>query len=690
MRIARFLLILSVASLAALVFLAADVREAKNQLPPQHKKWLEEEVVYIITPREKDVFEQLKTDRERDLFIEAFWKHRDPTPGSPENEYKTEHFRRLNYVNRFFGRSSPLPGWRTDRGRMYIILGEPNDIERFVGKSDIVPTEIWFYQGKTDQGLPAGFNLVFFQERGSGEYRLYSPAGDGPQALMTSYSGDPANYLAAYQELEKIDPTLAQVSLSLIPGEESSSFGRPSLSSDLLIQKVEMLPSKNVADKYAQKFLRYKDIVEVEYTANYIDSDSLVKVLRDPWGRSFVHYVLEPAKLSINQYGGKFVSTLALYGKVSNPEGKTIFQFDKTISVEFNEAEIQNIGDYPFAIYDMIPLIPGNYELSILLKNEVSKEFTSFEQSLVVPEENGSPAMSSLILGYKVAKAEVGSKKIRPFQVGPYQIYAQPYRVFLRKEALILAFQLQGLTPEMIEMGEIKYVFKTGDKEFQSTSRKITEYANAGNFVQELSLADFLPAHYGVRVSLILDGRELVAKEDEFDVTHREGITRPLIYTRILPDSTDPQYKYVIGIQLSNSGRFKEASESLEEVLQTKPDSVDVACHLAKAYVGLSAYEKVELVLLPFFNKPETPKYEVYFLLGQSYFARGEWQRVIDLFNQAINHYGVNTGILNPLGQSYLKLGKTEEARLAWKKSLEIDPRQAQVQKAIESLREKK
>lgn len=684
------MLILWVASLAYLVFLAADARGAKNQLPPRYKKWLEEEVVYIITPREKDVFEQLKTDRERDLFIEAFWKHRDPTPGSPENEFKTEHYRRLNYVNQFFGRSSPLPGWRTDRGRMYIILGEPNDIQRFVGKSDVYPTEVWFYQGKTDQGLPAGFNLVFFQEGGNGEYRLYSPVGDGPQALMTNYSGDPFNYLAAYQELEKIDLTLAHVSLSLIPGEESGSFGRPSLSSDLLIQKVEMLPSKEVEDKYAQKFLQYKDIVEVEYTANYIDSDSLVKVLRDPWGRPFVHYALEPAKLSVNQYEGKYYSTLSLNGKISSPEGKTIFQFDKTITVEFNEEEMQNISYRPFAIHEMIPLIPGNYKLSILLKNEVSKEFTSLEQSLVVPEENGSPAMTSLILGYKVAKAEAGSKKMKPFQVGPYQVYAQPNRVFLRKEALILAFQLQGLTPEMKERGEIKYVFKTGDKEFQSNSRKITEYADAGDFVQELSLADFLPAHYGVRVSLILDGRELVAKEDEFDVTHREGIPRPWIYTRVLPDSSDPLYKYVIGVQLSNSGRFKEASENLEKALQAKPDSVDIAYHLARAYVGLSAYEKVELVLLPFFNKPETPKYEVYFLLGQSYFARGEWQRVIDLFNQAINHYGVNTGILNPLGQSYLKLGKTEEARLVWKKSLEIDPQQSQIQKAIKSLKEKK
>jgi len=197
MKLGRIGLFLWIFSVSALAFLAVEGRAAKDQLPSTYKKWLDEEVVYIISPREMDVFKQLKTDRERDLFIEAFWKHRDPTPASPQNEFKTEHYRRLNYVNQFFGRSSPLPGWKTDRGRIYIILGEPNDIQRSTGKSEVYPNEIWFYQGKTEQGLPAGFNIVFFQKHGSGEYKLYSPTLDGPQALMTAYNGDPSNYMAA-------------------------------------------------------------------------------------------------------------------------------------------------------------------------------------------------------------------------------------------------------------------------------------------------------------------------------------------------------------------------------------------------------------------------------------------------------------------------------------------------------------
>ncbi|TEU06037.1 MAG: GWxTD domain-containing protein, partial [Candidatus Aminicenantes bacterium] len=276
-------------------------KKSIKELPPRFIKWLKEEVVYIITRTEKDVFLQLETDRERELFIEAFWKHRDPTQGTPENEFKKEHSRRINYANYNLGRGVPKPGWKTDRGRIYIILGEPRDIERIVGESQIYNAEIWFYQGLTKYGLPPGFNLVFYQKDGIGEYVLYSPLADGPQALMTSYFGDQADYLAAFKTLKKINPSLARVSLSLIPGE-STRFGRPSLASNILLQNIYRVPQKELKDRYAEKFLMYKDIVEVDYTANYIDNDHSVKVLKDPSGIYFVHYVVELMRFSVQQY----------------------------------------------------------------------------------------------------------------------------------------------------------------------------------------------------------------------------------------------------------------------------------------------------------------------------------------------------------------------------------------------------
>ncbi|MGB6867486.1 MAG: GWxTD domain-containing protein, partial [Candidatus Aminicenantaceae bacterium] len=338
-------------------------KNSSEDLPPSFRKWLEVEVVYIITSLEKDVFLQLDSDRERELFIEAFWKQRDPTPGTPNNEFREEHYKRIQHANYTFGRSAPIPGWKTDRGRFYILLGEPNDIERFTGETQIYNLEIWFYQGLTKYGLPAGFHLVFYQKGGSGDYVLYSPVSDGPQALLTSYFGDQADYLQAFRKLKQVSPNLAQVSLSLIPGE-SSRFGRPSLASDILINSIQSLPEKEVKDIYAQKFLMYKDVVEVEYTANYIPSDSIVRVLKDDTGHYFVHYSIELEKFSVLEYEDKYTTSLKINGQITNLEGKTIYQYEASIPIELTEDQLRGITYKPFDLYDMFPLVPGSFKFS--------------------------------------------------------------------------------------------------------------------------------------------------------------------------------------------------------------------------------------------------------------------------------------------------------------------------------------
>ena len=153
------------------------------ELPKKYKKWIKEEVVYIITPKEKEVFYKLENDRERDLFIEEFWRHRDPTPGTPRNEFKDEHYRRIEYANKIFGRGTPTKGWRTDRGKYYIMLGRPSHVERH-SSGDIHPIEIWYYTGNPKLGQAPSFRLLFFQRYGAGEFELYSPIADGPKSLV--------------------------------------------------------------------------------------------------------------------------------------------------------------------------------------------------------------------------------------------------------------------------------------------------------------------------------------------------------------------------------------------------------------------------------------------------------------------------------------------------------------------------
>ena len=262
-------------------FFAGQEKKSPKEIPEKYRQWLEEDVVYIITPKEKDIFLLLETNRERDLFIEAFWKQRDPNPNTPENEFKKEHHRRINYANQWFGKESPGPGWRTDMGRIYITLGEPKNIEKHENLSEVYPTIIWFYEGMIEYGLPNAFNVVFFKKRGIGEYELYSPIKYGPQHLLIHYRGDPSDYLAGYRELLGIEPQIAEVSLSLIPGE-SAYISSPSMASEILISsKIPSAPHKKVKDTYAEKLLKYKDFIEVEYTANYMENDSYIEVIKD-------------------------------------------------------------------------------------------------------------------------------------------------------------------------------------------------------------------------------------------------------------------------------------------------------------------------------------------------------------------------------------------------------------------------
>ncbi|MGD0781654.1 MAG: GWxTD domain-containing protein, partial [Candidatus Aminicenantales bacterium] len=446
-----------VCSLAGLTLAAVlTTVPAAGQTPAaaqNYRKWLEEEVVYIITPLERDVFNKLKTDRERNLFIEAFWKHREAAAAGEGQSFRAEHYRRIAYANRYYGRTSPLPGWRTDRGRIYIILGEPTSVTKYDTQAEVYPTEVWFYQNKEKLGLPAGFSIVFFQERGSGDYKLYSPAKDGPQALMVNYFGDSVDYGQAYRALQQISPDLAAVSMSLIPGETATITGRPSLSSDIFLKKVEESPRRLVEETYARKFLEFKDIVDVEYSANYLDSDALFKVLKEPGGLAFVHYAIEPARLSVEQAGDRYLTTLKINGNVSEPGGRPIFQFDKTASISMTGEQIRNAGRTKFDFHDMFPLIPGTYKISILMKNEASKEFMSIEQTLAIPGETPSIQMTSPILAYKTANAEEGARRLKPFRLGAVQLYCQPNRAFARSETLAVGFQLLGLDAGQKEGG---------------------------------------------------------------------------------------------------------------------------------------------------------------------------------------------------------------------------------------------
>jgi GWxTD domain-containing protein len=156
----------------------AGVPGGSQAIPPKYEAWLTEDVTDIITAKEKDVFLKLATDTEREFFIEAFWRQRDPIPETPENEFREEHYRRIQYANANFGKGTSRPGRKTDRGKIYTILGKPVNVVSYGSESsNLVPIEVWFYNEDFKAGLPSTFYVVFFQEDGLGDRMTAIPIG---------------------------------------------------------------------------------------------------------------------------------------------------------------------------------------------------------------------------------------------------------------------------------------------------------------------------------------------------------------------------------------------------------------------------------------------------------------------------------------------------------------------------------
>lgn len=666
----------------------AQKKKSLKELPKRYRKWLEEEVVYIIKPKEKNVFLQFNSDKERDIFIEAFWKQRDPTPGTPENEFKTEHYRRLAYANKFFGRETPRPGWRTDRGRIYIILGDPIDIDRYESYQEVYPVEVWFYQGDVKHGLPPHFNVAFFKRRGTGEYVLYSPVNDGPQKILRSYYGDPTDYEAAYEMLKNVDTILANVSLSLIPSERPQ-LGHPSLASEIMIGNVISLPQKKIDDVYAEKLLKYKDIVEVDYTANYVGSDYLVTIIKNPSDIFFVHFSIDPKSLSVGSFEDKYYSYFELFTHVTDIEGKTVFQYQKTYPLNFNKGQLEDIKLKSYSIQDMFPLVPGSYKLSVLLKNTVSKEFTSFEADIIIPQLN-SLQMSPLLFSYKIEESPTSNRYLKPFRINGYQLFCQPKKTYVPKEELTVFFQIYGLSEELKEDGSIHYTFFKENKEFLTKTVKIKENRDKINFIQKFTLQNFPPGYYSIKAALVnKEQKEILFEKSDFSITHLQGLARPWVIAKAMPVLHNIEYSFILGNQLFNKGEIQKAKSVLESVYRKNPVPLKYAYGFSRVLFVLKDYKQVKEVLKPFLENSQE-NYEFLSLLGKSCQALKEYEEAIQYYKQYLAHLGTNLSILNSIGECYSRLGKNEEALVAWEKSLEIDPDQEEIKEKVESIKEKK
>ena len=656
---------------------------------PAFRKWLEEEVVYIITPTEKEVFLQLETDRERVQFIEAFWRYRDPNPNTPVNEFKEEHSRRIEHANQYFGKEGPGAGWRSAMGRIHIILGEPGYIERFENMSEVYPMIIWSYAARPELGLLQAFEVAFFKRDGIGNYELYSPVRFGPQELLIHYKGDRSDYLSAYNELMRIEPSIAKTSLTLLSGERVF-LGSPSLASEVLLHAtIPSVPHKQVEDTWAKKLLAYKDIVEVEYSTNYISSAFSASVIEDKSGIYFVHYLIEPSRLTFEQYEGRFLTNLEVNGNITDFEGNTVYQYEKTIPIEFDQERMDNIRNKLFSFQDMFPLVEGEYKLSVLMKNTVSKEFTSAEKNISISKSSNDLRMSSLILANKALANSKYRGQSKPFLLNDIQIVPSPRNDFGQQDHLYLFFQIQGLTPDLKDNGAIEFTISTEDNIVQSFRKEIKDYPNAPNFLEDIPLSGFTSGYYRVKASLLNESQgEILYEEADFSLSFASSLPRPWLLSLPVSSPEDPSYLNILGNQYLNKKDSFKARQLLEAAYRKNPESSKFARDFCQSLFSLKEYKNLKDIALPFLDRPE--KHEFYALLGQSCQKLSEWAEAIIYYKSYLAYYGTHIQILNSVGECYNQLGNKEEALAAWEKSLELDPKQERLRKLVESIKGKK
>ena len=401
-------------------------KKVQKELDSPYKKWLQEEVTYIISDEERTAFLRLATNEEREQFIEQFWLRRDPTPDTVENEFKEEHYRRIAYANERF--ASGIPGWKTDRGRIYIIWGPPDETESHPtggaydrppeeggGSTSTYPFEKWRYRYL--EGIGNDVILEFVDPTGSGEYHLTMDPSEKDALLMVPGAGlsqlEAMGMASKTDRFNRTDGTRLPKSLGAEPAR-MGEFERLEL-----YAKVQRPP--------AVKFKDLEEVVSSRIIRNQINFDYRFDFLRVTGDTVLVPITVQLAnrQMTFQNRDGVHSATLNLFARITTLGGRVVQTFEDVISRDFPESLFQQ-SLATFSIYQKaVPLRPGLYRLDIVLKDVQSGNVGVVNTRLAVPRyEDDKLEASTLILADQIERVPakqvglgqfvLGSSKVRP------------------------------------------------------------------------------------------------------------------------------------------------------------------------------------------------------------------------------------------------------------------------------------
>jgi len=407
----------------------ANAKALKQELGSTYKKWLNEDVRWIITPEEMSAFKQLSNDEERDQFIEQFWLRRDPTPDTAENEFKEEHYRRIAYANEHY--AAGKAGWRTDRGRIYVVFGAPDEIEAHPaggqynrpqeeggGETSTYPFETWRYrylEGMGSQGQEV--MIEFVDTCMCGDYHMTIDPNEKDALLHTPGAG-----LTQYEEMG-----LANKADRIAGIGSAGQNGMTGQNSTKQFDKLELWAKLNTPPKV--KFKDLEEVVSHKINVNLMPFDIMtdfVKVTGDT--------VLVPVTIQVKNKDITFVSkdgiqrgTVNIFGRVTSLTGKIIQTFEDTVQVDVPNDLLEKTQTHMSLYWKALPLRPGRYRFDVVVKDVNGDRVGTWSHGVLVPEYNEDKlASSSMILADHMEKVPAKSIGSGNFVIGQTK-FAYPH-----------------------------------------------------------------------------------------------------------------------------------------------------------------------------------------------------------------------------------------------------------------------
>jgi GWxTD domain-containing protein len=448
-------------------------REAKlrKELETPYKKWLTEDVAYIITDEERQAFKRLATDDEREQFIEGFWLRRDPTPDTAENEFKEEHYRRIAYANERY--ASGIPGWKADRGRIYITFGPPDEIESHPsggsyerppeeggGTTSTFPFEKWRY--RWIEGIGTDINIEFVDPTMTGEYRMTMDPSEKDALLYVPNAG-----LTLMEQMGMSSKT------DRFNRTDGTHLGQAFGGTPARMNQFERL--EQFAKLQKPPVIKFKDleaVVNTRITFNILPMKVRADFIRVTNSSVLTNLTLqlENKDLQFQAKDGVQKAVVNIYARVSTMSRRVVNVFEDTVTVDSPAELLQAMATKSSMYQKSLPLAPGMYRLNMVVKDIVGGNMNNYEMALNVPHfDDEKLASSSLILADLIEKVPTRSIGTGPFVVGGSKVRPRLSESFRRDEKMGIYLQLYNFGPDEKTQkpnGSIEYeVVKNGSNE---------------------------------------------------------------------------------------------------------------------------------------------------------------------------------------------------------------------------------